>query len=61
MSERARKVSFLKFYAIDLSLPNEVGHVCVRCIDSSKARENCHDRDPYHSHAADELLNGEQT
>ena len=40
-------------------LPEEVGHVCVRAVDSSESGEQSHERHPDHADPADELLYGQ--
>lgn len=41
------------------SLPEEVGHVSVRAVDSTKSRQKSHERHPNHTHPADELFYGQ--
>lgn len=41
------------------ALPKEVGHVCVRAVDSTKSGEQSHERHPDHAHPADELFYGQ--
>ena len=43
------------------NVPKEVSHVCVRCIDSTKSRENGHDSHSYDTNTTDQLLYGEDT
>ena len=40
-------------------LPEEVGHVCVRTVDSTKSGKQSHERHPDYAYPADELLYGQ--
>lgn len=42
-----------------LSLPEEVGHVSVRAVDSTESRKKSHESHTDHTHAADELFYGQ--
>lgn len=41
------------------SLPEEVGHVRVWAVDSTKSRQKSHESHPNHTYPADELFYGQ--